>query len=153
MWGSARYNGRGSISTGGLSTTYPQNLWITQKWERIFTATPAIERIFFLPFAIAAVVCVQHFTFVTEIFFIGHSKTRRASNRKKTSNEVSLSALQPHYKTKTVSRHLGRWRRRSAWSACMPFMCTASEEFGASHGKNGIGEKSRYDKRCPGDDR
>ena len=27
--------------------------------------------------------------------------------------------------------------------SCMPFMCAASEEFGASHGENGISEKSR----------
>jgi hypothetical protein len=32
-------------------------------------------------------------------------------------------------------------------------MCAASEEFGASHGENGIGEKSRQCNGRPGDDR
>jgi len=104
--------------------------------------THAIWRIFFLPFAIVAVLCAQYFTFATEIFFLARSKARRDSNRKEIGHGVYLPALLPFFK-KSVSRHNGRRRRCSARYACMRFMCATSEETGASRGENGRGEKNR----------
>ena len=64
---------------------------------------------------------------------------------KEISNGVYLPALQPHYKTKTLSRDHGRSGRCSAQYGCMLLMCEISKEIGTSSNKNRIGKKNRQD--------